>query len=175
MDAGSFRLLVKPADLAAQARAVVDSLRPQMEEAGLRWELLLPEKPLTAPFDARRIEQVLLNLVSNAIKFTTTGGCVRVEVRPEGEHLRCAVSDTGIGIAPEDVPRLFQRFSQLAGGVRKEGGTGLGLSIAKALVEAHGGAIGVESQPGVGSTFWFTLPAGVEAEASNAPTSSLPG
>lgn len=168
MDAGSFRLVIKPADLAAQARAVVDSLRPQMEEAGLRCELAVPDGGLTAHFDARRIEQVLFNLVSNAIKFTTSGGLVRVEVRQDGDRLHCAVSDTGIGIAAEDVPRLFQRFSQLAGGVRKEGGTGLGLSIAKALVEAHGGQIGVTSTQGQGSTFWFTLPVGVTEEAERA-------
>jgi signal transduction histidine kinase len=69
------------------------------------------------------------------------------------------VKDTGIGIAPEDVPKLFQRFQQIEmGATRRAGGTGLGLAITKALVEAHGGRIGVESQPGIGSTFWFTLP-----------------
>ena len=74
------------------------------------------------------------------------------------ERVRCEVSDAGPGIASADLPRLFQRFSQLEAGVSMGKGAGLGLSIGKALVEAHGGAIGVESTPGVGSTFWFELP-----------------
>jgi signal transduction histidine kinase len=77
-------------------------------------------------------------------------------VVPQAEAVRVEVRDPGAGIAPEDHPRLFQRFSQLDGG--KAGGIGLGLSIAKGIVEAHGGAIGVTSAPGAGSTFWFTLP-----------------
>lgn len=75
-----------------------------------------------------------------------------------GSVLRCEVQDSGIGIAAADVPRLFKRFSQLEAGVRQGTGTGLGLSISKALVEAHGGTIGVKSKPGRGCTFWFTLP-----------------
>ncbi|MFN3432635.1 MAG: ATP-binding protein, partial [Candidatus Sericytochromatia bacterium] len=108
--------------------------------------------------------QVLINLVGNAIKFTPDGGAIRVSARvDEGDGarpcLRVAVIDTGIGISPADQARLFQPFTQLDdSNTRAVGGTGLGLSIAKALVEAHGGRIGVESEPGRGSTFWFTLP-----------------
>jgi signal transduction histidine kinase len=167
MEAGSFRLALGPADLAEKVREVTDSLRPQIEEARLKATLVLPDGPLEAHFDARRIGQVLINLLANAIKFTPSGGHIRVEARHEPgpilgapRTLRCSVTDTGIGIAEEDQDQLFQRFRQLAGGVRQEAGTGLGLHIAKALVEAHGGGIGVESRPGEGSTFWFTLPVG---------------
>jgi signal transduction histidine kinase len=97
--------------------------------------------------------------VGNAIKFTPEGGTIRVRTSLDGEGLRIEVIDTGIGISSVDMERLFQPFTQVdASNTRAAGGTGLGLSIAKALVEAHGGAIGVESEPGQGSTFWFTLP-----------------
>ena len=109
--------------------------------------------------DPRRIEQVLTNLVANAVKFTPAGGRIAVRVHPDGAFMRTEVTDTGVGIGPEDQARLFQPFTQLdMSGTRKVGGTGLGLSISKAIIEGHGGAIGVVSTPGAGSTFWFTLP-----------------
>ncbi|MNL45204.1 Alkaline phosphatase synthesis sensor protein PhoR [compost metagenome] len=83
---------------------------------------------------------------------------IEVRLRREADAVRCEVADSGEGIAPEEQLKLFQRFSQLSMGARRAGGTGLGLSISKALVEAHGGQIGVESALGRGSTFWFTLP-----------------
>jgi two-component system phosphate regulon sensor histidine kinase PhoR len=109
--------------------------------------------------DPQRIGQVLLNLVNNAIKFTPDGGTITVRAKAENGHLYCEVADTGVGIAPSDQPRLFKRFSQLDNSnTRTAKGTGLGLSISQALIEAHGGRIAVESQPGHGATFWFTLP-----------------
>ncbi|MNL54970.1 Sensor protein SrrB [compost metagenome] len=99
---------------------------------------------------------MLTNLLNNAIKFTPAGGWIRVQACDEGEAVRCEVKDSGPGIAPEDLAKLFQRFSQLPLGMHK-GGTGLGLSISKSIIEAHGGAIGATSEKGVGSTFWFTL------------------
>ena len=103
--------------------------------------------------------QVLTNLVGNAIKFTAAGGRVEVRARAEGGELLTEVQDTGMGIEPAERGKLFQRFRQLdMSHTRAAGGTGLGLAISKALVEAHGGTIGVESEPGVGSTFWFRLP-----------------
>ena len=108
--------------------------------------------------DERRLSQVLLNLVGNAIKFTETGE-VRVEVKVSDGAFRVAVSDTGPGIALSDQARIFEEFHQVdSSSIRKKGGTGLGLSIAKRIVEMHGGRIWVESSPGKGSTFWFTLP-----------------
>ena len=113
--------------------------------------------------DPDRLRQVLGNLLGNALKFTDAGqvavhlGVERHDARPA---LRCAVSDTGIGIAPEEAARLFEPFAQAASSHRSHGGTGLGLAICKRLVEQMGGTIGLESAPGLGSTFWFTVPLG---------------
>ena len=142
----------------AQAiRDVAVSLDPLVIEAGLTLSVPPEDARYEAPMDVARIERVLFNLLHNAIKFSRDGGTITVTARDEGDSLRCEVRDEGMGIPPEQLPRLFQRFSQLQEGSAK-GGTGLGLSIAKAIVEAHGGAIGVESARGEGSTFWFTLP-----------------
>lgn len=158
MEAGTFKLSKVEAELGSKVREVVDSLRPQVEEAELQLEVCLSDEPLVARFDTQRLEQILINLLSNAIKFTPKGGKIWVRVCQAGDNLRCEVADTGIGIAPGDIPKLFMRFQQLEEGRRKTGGTGLGLSISKALVEAHEGSIGVQSELGKGSTFWFTLP-----------------
>ncbi len=107
--------------------------------------------------DEDRIRQILVNLIANALKFTSPGGTIEVWAQEEGDNVRLEVRDTGMGIASEDLDRLFMRFSQLDAGQEK-GGLGLGLSICKALVEAHGGSIGVRSELGKGSTFFFMLP-----------------
>ena len=118
--------------------------------------------PATLPevhVDPGRIKQVLYNLIANAIKFTPRGGTVRVSARAEAKHVVVLVSDTGVGIAKEDLPRLFREFEQLpqANGVRPEG-TGLGLALTRRLVELHGGKVDVESALGKGSTFSVFLP-----------------
>jgi signal transduction histidine kinase len=120
-----------------------------------------PELPLGRG-DERRITQVLLNLVGNAIKFTEAGE-VRVEVSTTDGAFLVAVSDTGPGIAPADQEKIFEEFRQVdSSSTRKKGGTGLGLSIAKRIIQMHGGRIWVESSPGRGSTFLFTLPVRAE-------------
>jgi PAS domain S-box-containing protein len=158
LEAGTFRLNCEEGDLPQRVRAIAHSLRPLAEAARIRMETNLPEASRPVRMDPTRIEQVLANLIGNAIKFTPAGGRIEVTVRTLDDALLCEVSDTGPGIAAEDLPKLFRRFSQLPSGAAKVGGTGLGLSICKAIVEAHGGRIGVRSQVGVGSTFWFTLP-----------------
>ena len=112
--------------------------------------------------DDRRLRQVLLNLLNNAIKFTAQGSVTLSVARRQAddghEHLRFAVTDTGIGIAAHQIAHLFQRFTQVDGAINRDfGGSGLGLAISKRLIEAMGGTIGVESEPGIGSTFWFEL------------------
>jgi PAS domain S-box-containing protein len=109
--------------------------------------------------DAQRVRQVMANLVGNALKFTPAGGTITVSAEAAEDGVRVSVADTGIGIAPEQQTRIFQSFTQVdMTDTRAQGGVGLGLSIVKAIIEAHGGTVGVESEPGRGSTFWFTLP-----------------
>jgi signal transduction histidine kinase len=128
------------------------------EEYGVdvRSEIAVGLAPIVA--DPDRVEQILSNLLSNAVKFSHRGDDVIVRARAEGPVLRVDVADNGVGIAESDLPRLFEKFSQLEHTRRTAPGTGLGLVITKGLVEAHGGSISVSSRPGEGSTFTFTLP-----------------
>ncbi|GEM_PF-1463650 len=157
LEAGKFRLHCEEVDLANKIAEIVESLRPQAEERMLKLEAILPDEPVPMVLDPRRIERVLANLIGNAIKFTPEGGQIGVRVTVEENGVICEVTDTGIGIASEDIPKLFRRFTQLESGARIKAGTGLGLSISKAQVEAHGGQVGVRSELGKGSTFWFRL------------------
>jgi PAS domain S-box-containing protein len=159
LENGTFTLEQQPVDFRQELDDTLKELRPQIEAATIEVVVDAPEGPLVAPIDAARVGQVLVNLLSNAIKFTPARGRIGVKVARTGQELVVSITDSGPGIQPEDLPRLFQRFGQLDEGKRK-GGTGLGLFISKALVEAHGGSIGVDSTPGAGSTFWFTLPSG---------------
>jgi PAS domain S-box-containing protein len=164
IDSGTFQLTHETRDLAPKIREIVASFRPQAAAARQVLTLELPDGPLTLNVDANRIGQVLANLLSNALKFTPPEGHITVRALPTAEGVRVEVEDSGEGIPAEALPRLFQRFSQLESGMRK-GGTGLGLSISKALVEAHGGTIGVAPAEPHGARFWFTLP----AEGAGAP------
>lgn len=144
-------------------RSVVALLAPKARGQGLSLTAALaPELPRILKGDPSRVSQILLNLVGNAIKFTETGAVTiavshRI-VQDDGIELRIAVTDTGIGLAAEALKFLFNPFTQADTSVsRKYGGTGLGLAICKRLCETMGGSIGVESQPGTGSTFWFTV------------------
>ena len=107
--------------------------------------------------DGARMEQILVNLIHNAIKFTPPGGRITVSSGAETGKITVSVSDTGVGISEDDLPRVFERFYK-ADRARAGGGTGLGLAIAKHVVEAHGGRIWVESVEGRGATFSFSIP-----------------
>jgi two-component system phosphate regulon sensor histidine kinase PhoR len=107
--------------------------------------------------DPDRLERAAINLIGNAIKFTPEGGSIVVSKTVENGVVTVRVSDTGVGIDQEDLPRVFERFYKTDRS-RKEGGTGLGLAVVKHTIEAHGGSVGAESEPGKGSTFWFRLP-----------------
>ena len=108
--------------------------------------------------DERKVRQVVLNLLSNAIKFTPEGGRIDVGAAPKDGFVEVSVTDTGIGIAPEDQEKVFEEFRQVGTAAKKVEGTGLGLTLCRKFVELHGGLIWVRSQEGVGSTFTFTLP-----------------
>jgi signal transduction histidine kinase len=111
--------------------------------------------------DERKVKQILLNLLSNAVKFTPEGGQIGITTTAAAGVVTIAISDTGIGIAPEDQAAVFEEFRQVGlDDARKHEGTGLGLTLAKKLVELHGGRIWVQSQVGQGSTFTFSLPVG---------------
>ena len=115
--------------------------------------------------DGDRVAQALTNMISNALKFTETGGHVRVEVKELGTDVEFSVHDTGCGIAPHLLPRVFDRFWHATQNSRTRG-SGLGLSIAKGIVEAHNGRIGAESEVGAGSRFWFLIPRAMPPAAS---------
>jgi signal transduction histidine kinase len=118
--------------------------------------------------DERKVKQILLNFLSNAVKFTPEGGRVGVTVTAADGVATIAVSDTGIGIAPQDQAAIFEEFRQVGrDDARTQEGTGLGLTLAKKFVELHGGRIGVQSQVGRGSTFSFTLPMRPEGRSTS--------
>lgn len=159
IESGRVHLRVEPLEMDEVARGVVYTFRTFAEQQGveLRWEA--EEGLVRAAGDRDRVGQVLMNLVSNAIKYSPDGGDVTVMLTRLGGEIKIAVSDTGIGIDPEDQKELFSKFYRVDSKLTREiGGTGLGLSICKTIVELLGGTVGVESAPGAGSTFWFTLP-----------------
>ena len=159
LEAGTFRLIPREGDLCEKVREVAYSLTPQARQKGLALLLELPEAPVYLCADHPRLGQVIINLVHNAIKFTPEGGQVRVAMACDPTHVRVVIADTGIGIDVAHQGRLFDTFYQVEPTTtRAQGGAGLGLSIAKALVEAHGGAIDLESAPGRGARFCITLP-----------------
>ncbi len=159
LEVGRTSLVVKTIELPRLIAGVIDEMSPLTYRKNISLEVDCAETLPPTQGDQRRLEQVLNNLLSNAVKFTPEGGRVEVKAELEGEQLVVTVRDTGLGIPPDDLPHLFQPFHR-GGNVTEQAieGTGLGLSIAKALVEAHGGDMGVESELGKGSTFWFTLP-----------------
>jgi PAS domain S-box-containing protein len=156
MDAGAFKLRFAEADLHESVHDVVTSLVPAAQEAGVALAVEAGPAGLAVPMDPQRIAQVLLNLLNNAIRHTPRGGTIVTAIAAEPGRALVRVRDPGIGIDPADHGRIFERFSQLDSSA--PGGIGLGLGISKAIVEAHGGEIGVQSARGEGSTFWFTLP-----------------
>jgi two-component system OmpR family sensor kinase/two-component system sensor histidine kinase BaeS len=158
-DAGQLRLERAPVDLAALARSTVDHFAPAASAAGVVLELEAEEDVPPVEGDAGRLAQVLRNLLANALRHTPAGGRVTVRLERSGGTVRLQVADTGSGIAPEDLPHVFDRFyrSEKSRG-RGTGGAGLGLAIARQLVTAHGGRIEVASPPGAGTTFTIWLP-----------------
>jgi two-component system, OmpR family, phosphate regulon sensor histidine kinase PhoR len=137
--------------------SATDRMRAQAEHAGLSLRVEILSRMPEVSADAVRLEQVLVNLIHNAIKFTRPGGEVVLSAQDEGNFVRFTVQDTGVGIPEDDQERIFERFYK-ADHARSGGGTGLGLSIARHIVEAHGGKIWVESVECRGSTFFFTIP-----------------
>jgi len=158
IEAGQLKVSAETFNLQESILKVVQSVLPLAEKKGLSLTLNVAEDVGTVCADERRVEQILLNLLSNAVKFTEQGTISVRCIREAGSYVTM-VTDTGIGIKGEDLERLFEPFHQIDSGLsRKYEGTGLGLSICKKMIELMGGSIRVESSPGKGSTFAFTLP-----------------
>jgi len=168
---GNLYLEIQPTDLASMIESAIESVRPAAVAKGVRLQTAL--SPLTVLFqvDSNRIQQVIWNLAHNAVKFTPPGGAVNIRLRYRNRQAEIEVIDTGIGIAPEFLPFVFDRFRQADGSItRKHGGLGLGLAIVRHLVEMHGGTVGVESAgEGQGAVFRITLPLTGPDEHSEEP------
>ncbi len=157
LEAGRTRMRYERVDPVELVRAGADRLRPQVERARLTLTVTHGEELKEIDVDRTRIEQVLINLVHNAIKFTPPGGEIRIDVRQESGWTTVRVADTGVGIAEDEQLRLFERFYK-SDKARNTGGTGLGLAIAKHIVQAHSGEISVQSVAGEGATFIVSIP-----------------
>lgn len=157
LEAGRTTLTYTTVDPVELVRTGADRLRPQIDRAHLTMDVMAdgPLQPISV--DRVRLEQVLINLVHNAIKFTPAGGAIRLTVRQGGNQTTIEVQDTGVGIAPVEQIRLFERFYK-SDKARRSEGTGLGLAIAKHIVQAHGGTISVQSVVGEGATFRIVIP-----------------
>ncbi len=156
IESGQAPLSVTPTPVDRILLPPVERLRPQAERAHLSLSVHIPPDIPPVKADVEAMHQVLTNLLHNAIKFTPPGGEIVVVAETTGREVVVSVRDTGVGIAPDDLPRIFERFYK-ADRARSGGGTGLGLAIAKHIVQAHGGRIWAESEEGKGSTFYFTL------------------
>jgi signal transduction histidine kinase len=165
LEAGQIQLHQQPIEVMDLVRGVVGQFRPQFDAKGVRLTSSVEESIFQVFGDPDRLCQVLLNLLSNTLQYTPAGGRVDVSAYMERDQICIAVSDTGIGIAPEHLGHVFGRFYRVdKSRSRQGGGTGIGLTIAKYLVEVHGGSIAVTSTVGLGSTFTIALPAYAPSE-----------
>ena len=169
IESGQMEVFTKPTDAAKIARDAVDSLQPWARKKRIELTLSASQGLPVVDADAARTVQVIVNLLSNSIKFTPVGGKITVNLakRAEGNQgfVEYAVADTGPGIAKSEQGKIFEKFVQIAAGETHVGGTGLGLSIAKALVHLQKGKMWIDSDVGQGATFLFTLPVYVAASA----------
>jgi signal transduction histidine kinase len=164
--AGQIRLQPRRFDACSLSYDASASIAPLVESRAQAIDVVVPTEPLWVYADRRRLEQVLINLLSNAQKFSPDGARIDLTLRPNGEQVEWSVTDTGPGISPEDQMHLFERFytHEPDAGVRRTG-AGLGLPIALAIAQAHGGTITVDSAPGRGSTFTMSIPRYAYVEA----------
>ncbi len=179
IEAGEFTIERVPFELRAVVEGAIQLVSVQARDKGLTLsQALAPDLPEIVLGDPNRLRQVLLNLLSNGIKFTTSGSvdlAVGVGRADGSEQLQFAVTDTGTGIAPERQARVFDPYAQEnTSTARRFGGTGLGLSVSRHLVELMGGRMGLSSEPGLGSRFWFTLPCRREARLAPATAAAAP-
>jgi signal transduction histidine kinase len=159
IEAGRLELNREPVDLRAALLGVLPVIKPRAQDKRIRISTFLPTDLPLVSADPGKLNQILLNLLTNGVKYSHENGGVSVEARTTGELVEIWINDTGIGIAKEDRDKVFQRFTQIdSSATRSQGGTGLGLAIVKELVELHGGTIRLQSKLGKGSSFIFTVP-----------------
>jgi signal transduction histidine kinase len=158
LESGRTHIAQERVNMSEVIRETLTIMQPQAAERKISIPLQVPETLPTLIGDPNRLKQVMVNLVSNAVKYNHEGGQVDIEVQVGEDELNVVVKDTGRGIAEEDLPHIFEKFYRVDDPEQQTKGTGLGLSIAKHIIEAHGGTIGVQSVEGQGSTFSFTLP-----------------
>ncbi len=163
IESGRLNLEVKAVDICNLLKGAAERMHVQAERAGLHLRVECEGNIPDVKIDETRLEQVLVNLIHNAVKFTKPGGEVVLSASAVSNGVQVAVRDTGVGIDPDDLTRIFERFYK-SDRSRAGGGTGLGLSIARHIVEAHGGKIWASSEPGFGSTFYFSIPAVINSE-----------
>jgi len=155
---GRLQLQLEPVDIKSLLQGIGWQISPLLQGKEQNLNMDLPSSLPIIHGDGQRLEQVVLNLMTNATKFTPKGGNITLRARKRDTGLVIEVQDTGIGIAKDEQARLFQPYSRLSADRQRHPGLGLGLALAKQVVELHGGKIWVESEPGKGSTFSFSLP-----------------
>lgn len=160
MEGAGYKIDREEIDLVGLTSSMIEELRPLADASGLAVEWEAPDERFAVLGDRHRLAQVLSNLIGNAIKYTPSGGRITVTARLDGPAVELTVRDTGPGIAPELFPTLFDRFTRGDAVGPRPAGWGLGLMIVREIVEAHGGTVGVHSEPGRGSAFWVRLPHG---------------
>lgn len=159
IESGAVKLDLEEVDLPALIRGTLEGLESETRDRGIAVEFDLPGELPKVRADPDRIYQVLVNLVSNALRFNREGGKIAIAARPTDGFVRVEVRDTGSGIAADQIPYIWERFHRAdSSRDRRAGGTGLGLAIVRSIVEAHGGQVSAESVVGEGSTFSFTVP-----------------
>lgn len=159
LEAGAMALYPQPVDVAVEVRGAVDMVRPLLQDQEINLTLEGLETEAEAIADPNALQRIILNLLNNAIKFSDQGGSIRVSLVPKEDHLVLEIEDTGVGIAPDFIPHLFDAFKQESAGIQRDyEGSGLGLAITKQLIDLMGGTIGVESAKNVGTRFTITLP-----------------
>jgi len=161
LESGRSKMEMADVPLADLVAECVNVVQPQAAERGI--EIKFIQQPLVVRADRGKVKQVLLNLLTNAVKYNREAGVIDVSLQhawqPQAAYGQVAVADTGYGISKENQRYMFQKFYRVADTAGFTQGTGLGLAIARHIIEAHGGNIWLESEPGIGSTFFFTLPA----------------
>ncbi len=158
IEAGRMELELSEFDLPNAIENALILVRERASRRGITLGHTIDERLGAIGGDERKVKQVLLNLLSNALKFTPEGGRIDVRAGLNNDVAEVSVTDTGVGIAPEDQEAVFEEFRQVGAAEKKAEGTGLGLALSRKFIELHGGRIGVKSQVGVGSTFTFSLP-----------------